>query len=71
MPAYLYIVLFVIGVLLVSGMLYVALNPRSLGRRGETADLRYIWFAFIVILSTVGALASVWILGDKGPPPFK
>ncbi len=63
---YLLAVLFTIGAVLVTTLIYLAINPRSVAIKGESADLRYIGFALLLIILSAGTIASLLYLGKLG-----
>ena len=58
-----YIILFTIGAVLITSLMYLALNPRSLELGGEGADLRYIAFALVLIILSAATIGSMLVLG--------
>lgn len=56
-------ILFSVGSVLVTTLLYLALRPRSLEYESEGADLRFIGFALVLIILTAGTLLSMFLLG--------
>jgi len=64
----LYAVLFTIGAILVTSLLYLALRPKSIEVEGEGADLRYIGFALALIILTAFTVFSLLYLGKSGLP---
>lgn len=59
----LYAILFTIGSILVTFLLFLALRPKSIEVESEGADLRYIGFALVLIILTAGTVMSLLILG--------
>lgn len=59
----LFAILFTIGSILVTWLLYLALRPRTLEVESEVADLRYIGMALILIILTATTVAAMLILG--------
>ncbi|GIW27967.1 MAG: hypothetical protein ACK40N_02805 [Meiothermus ruber] len=59
----LFAILFTIGSILVTWLLYLALRPRTLEVESEAADLRYIGMALILIILTATTVAAMLILG--------
>jgi hypothetical protein len=55
----LFAILFTIGSILVTWLLYLALRPRTLEVESELADLRYVAMALLLIILTLGKLGSV------------
>lgn len=68
----LYAVLFTIGSILITALIYLALNPKSVEVEGETADLRFVGFALILIILTAATVAAMLLLGkiDEVKMPF-
>lgn len=62
----LFAVLFTVGSILVTWLLYLALRPRTLEVEGEAADLRYIGMALVLIILTATTVAAMLILGKLG-----
>jgi len=62
----LFAILFAIGSILVTWLLYLALRPRALEVESETADLRYIGVALVLIILTAATVASMLLLGKLG-----
>lgn len=62
----LFAILFTIGSILVTWLLYLALRPRALEVESEGADLRYIGMALVLIILTAATVASMLILGKLG-----
>ncbi|GAA5336341.1 MULTISPECIES: hypothetical protein [Thermus] len=58
-----YIVLFALGVALVTLLFYLILNPRVLTTEGETFDLRFILFMLILIILSAATVALMLLLG--------
>jgi hypothetical protein len=59
----LFAILFTIGAVLITTLLYLALNPKTLELGGEGADLRYIGFALLLIILSAATLGSMLVLG--------
>lgn len=59
----LFAILFTIGSILVTWLLYMALRPHSMQVESEGADLRFVGFALILIILTAGTVASMLYLG--------
>lgn len=59
-------ILFTIGSILVTWLLYLALRPRTLEVESEGADLRYVAMALLLIILTAATVASMLILGKLG-----
>lgn len=59
----LFAILFTIGSILVTWLLYLALRPRTFEVEGEGADLRYIGMALILIIITAATITSMLYLG--------
>lgn len=59
----LFVLIFVIGSVLVTGLIYLAINPRSVNVEGEGADLRYIGFALVLIILSAAAIGAMLMLG--------
>lgn len=59
----LFAILFAIGSILVTWLLYLALRPRTLEVESEGADLRYVAMALLLIILTAATVASMLILG--------
>lgn len=59
----LYIILFTIGAILVTWLLYVALRPRTLEAQIPNADLRFIAISLVLIILTAATFASMLLLG--------
>lgn len=59
----LFAILFTIGSILVTWLLYMALRPASMEVEGEGADLRFVGFALVLIILTAGTVASMLYLG--------
>ncbi len=59
----LFAILFTIGSILVTWLLYLALRPRTLEVESEGADLRYIGMALLLIILTAATVAAMLILG--------
>ena len=57
--------LFTIGAIVVTWLLFVALRPSNMERGGETADLRFIGFALVLIILSAATIASMLILGKS------
>ncbi|MER3482750.1 MAG: hypothetical protein C4332_05965 [Meiothermus sp.] len=55
--------LFTVGSVLVTTLLYLALRPRSVEYDSEGADLRFIGFALVLIILTAGTVLSILMLG--------
>jgi len=62
----LFAIIFTVLAVMVTWLLYLALRPRALEVESETADLRYIAMALILIILTAAAVASMLILGKLG-----
>ena len=62
----LYAILFTIGAILVTFLLFLALRPTALAVESETADLRYIGVTLVLIILTAATVASLLILGKTG-----
>jgi len=56
-------ILFTVGSVLVTTLLYLALRPRSVEYDSEGADLRFIGFALVLIILTAGTVLSILMLG--------
>jgi hypothetical protein len=56
-------ILFSIGAVLITSLLYLALNPKTLELGGEGADLRYIAFTLILIILAAATIGSMLMLG--------
>ncbi|GEM88047.1 hypothetical protein [Meiothermus granaticius] len=63
-------ILFTIGVVLVTTLLYLALRPRSVEYEGEGADLRFIGFALLLIILTAATILVMLLLGRVGQATF-
>lgn len=59
----LFAILFTIGSILVTWLLYLALRPRALEVESEGADLRYVAMSLLLIILTAATVASMLILG--------
>ena len=59
----LYAILFTIGSILVTFLLFLSLRPKAIEVESEGADLRYIGFALVLIILTAGTVMSLLILG--------
>lgn len=59
----LFAILFTLGGILVTWLLYMALRPASMESGGEGADLRFVGFALILIILTAATVASMLYLG--------
>ena len=55
--------LFTLGAIVVTWLLFVALRPSNMERGGEGDDLRYIGFALVLIIISAATIASMLILG--------
>lgn len=68
----LYAIVFTIGATLVTALIYAALNPKAAASGGETADLRYIGYALVLIILTAVTVLSLLLLGkiDEVKLPF-
>jgi hypothetical protein len=55
--------IFVIGSILVTSLIYLAINPRSINIEGEGADLRYIGFALLLIILSAATIGAMLLLG--------
>lgn len=55
--------IFVIGSILVTSLIYLAINPRSVNVEGEGADLRYIGFALVLIILSAATIGAMLMLG--------
>jgi len=64
-------ILFTIGAVLVTTLLYLALRPRSVEYESEGADLRFIGFALVLIILTAATLLSMFLLGRVGQAGFR
>ncbi|RDI95679.1 hypothetical protein DV704_05220 [Meiothermus sp. QL-1] len=62
----LFAILFTIGSILVTWLLYLALRPRAVEAESEFADLKYIGLALVLIILTAATVASILILGKLG-----
>ncbi len=62
----LFAILFTIGSILVTWLLYLALRPRTLEVESEGADLRYIGMALVLIILTAATITSMLLLGKLG-----
>ena len=62
----LFAILFAIGSILITWLLYLALRPRTLEVESEGADLRYIGMALMVMILTAGTVGSMLVLGTLG-----
>jgi len=62
----LFAILFTFGSILVTWLMYLALRPRTLEVESETADLRYIAMALVLIILTAATVAAMLILGKLG-----
>lgn len=63
-------ILFTIGAVLVTTLLFLALRPRSVEYGGEGADLRFIGFALVLIILTAGTVLSILLLGRLDQATF-
>ncbi|MCL4454748.1 MAG: hypothetical protein M1369_00755 [Deinococcus sp.] len=59
----LYAILFAIGALVVIGLLFTALGLKNVSAGGQTADLRYVGFALVLIILSALTVGSMLILG--------
>ncbi len=59
----LFAILFTIGSILVTWLLYLALRPRTLEVESEGADLRYVGMALVLIIITAATITSMLYLG--------
>ncbi|MDX2008314.1 MAG: hypothetical protein SFU83_23970 [Meiothermus sp.] len=57
--------LFTVGAIVVTWLLYVALRPANMERGGEGDDLRFIGFALVLIILSAITIASMLILGKS------
>jgi hypothetical protein len=62
----LFAIIFTVLSVAITWLLYLALRPRTLEVESETADLRYIAMALVLIVLTAAAVASMLILGKLG-----
>lgn len=68
----LYAIVFTIGAVLVTSLIYAALNPRAAASGGENPDLRFIGYALVLIIITAITVVSLLLLGkiDEVKLPF-
>ncbi|WP_299428890.1 hypothetical protein [uncultured Meiothermus sp.] len=59
----LFAILFTLGSILVTWLLYLALRPRALEVESEGADLRYVGMALVLIILTAATITSMLLLG--------
>lgn len=59
----LFAILFIIGSILVTWLLYLALRPRALEVQSEWADLRYVGISLVLVILTALTLTSILLLG--------
>jgi hypothetical protein len=56
-------IIFTVGAILVTWLLFTALRPSSIEIEGETADLRFVGYALVLIVLTAVTVAAMLILG--------
>ncbi len=61
----LYGIAFAIGSILVTYLLFVLLGQRNIRYRGETADIRFVGLALVLIILTAVTLCAMLLLGKQ------